>query len=130
MSYRGCKLPEGRFSEFNRPYLITTVTRERIPLFSDFNIARLLIGQLRISRSEFAIESLAWVVMPDHFHWLFVLNKHSIFEVLGRFKGNSAYRINKYRGLREIVWQHGFHDHAIRKEEDLKHVTRYIIAVI
>ena len=128
MSYHGCKLREGRFSEFNRPYLITTVTHERIPLFSDFDIARLLIGQLRISCNEFAIESLAWVVMPDHLHWLFVLNKYSISEVVGRFKGKSAYRINKVRGLRETLWQRGCHDHAITKEEDIEHVARYIIS--
>jgi len=26
------------------------------------------------------------------------------------------------------VWQDGFHDHALRREEDLKEVARYIIA--
>ena len=62
---------------------------------------------------------LAWVVMPDHLHWLFVLNHSLISEVARRVKGLGCY---------SKVWQKGFHDHAIRKDEDIKAVARYIIA--
>ena len=128
MYYHAKDLRQGRFSQFNRPYLITTVTHERKPIFSDFDIARILIRELQSTCNELQVESLAWVVMPDHLHWLFVLNHSFMSEVVRRIKGKSAYSINGYRGRHRKVWQKGFHDHALRKEEDIKAVARYIIA--
>ena len=128
MSYHGNSLRKGRASEENRPYLITTVTHQRTPLFTDFDTARLLIRELRTTCHALAIESLAWVVMPDHLHWLFILNRSPLAEVARRVKGRSAYTINSHRNSDSAVWQHGFHDHAIRKEEDIKDIARYIVA--
>ena len=45
-----------------------------------------------------------------------------------RVKGKSAFTINSHLGCYSKVWQKGFHDHAIRKDEDIKAVARYIIA--
>jgi REP element-mobilizing transposase RayT len=117
-----------RFSQTGRPYLITTVTHGRKPIFSTFAIARLLIYELQTTCDKLAVESLAWVVMPDHLHWLFVLNRSTVSEVARYVKGTSAHSINIYRGHYGRIWQQGFHDHAIRKEEDVKSVARYIIA--
>ncbi len=128
MYYHAKDLLRGRYSELNRPYLITTVTHNRNPIFKDFDIARLLIRELQITSVELRITSLAWVVMPDHLHWLFVLNHSLISEVARRVKGKSAFTINSHLGCYSKVWQKGFHDHAIRKDEDIKAVARYIIA--
>jgi len=128
VSYHGRSLRKCRYSESGRPYLITTVTHNRKPIFSSFDISRLLIHELRKSSKELNIESLAWVVMPDHLHWLFVLNQSTVSEVTKRIKGASAHSINRYRNCSVPVWQKGFHDHAIRIDEDIKTVARYIIA--
>jgi REP element-mobilizing transposase RayT len=128
MYYHAKDLRRGRYSELNRPYLITTVTHNRNPIFKDFDIARLLIRELQITSVELRITSLAWVVMPDHLHWLFVFNHSLISEVARRVKGKSAFTINSHLGCYSKVWQKGFHDHAIRKDEDIKAVARYIIA--
>jgi len=128
MYYHAKDLRRGLYSELSRPYLITTVTHNRNPIFNDFDIARLLIRELQLTSVELRITSLAWVVMPDHLHWLFVLNHSLISEVARRVKGKSAFRINSHLGCYSKVWQRGFHDHAIRKDEDTKAVARYIIA--
>lgn len=128
MSYHGRSLRKCRYSETGRPYLVTTVTLNRHPIFIDFDIARLLIGELRISGEQLKIETLAWVVMPDHLHWLFVLNQLTVSEVVRRVKGKSAHSINTYLSCSGPVWQKGFHDRAIRKDEDIRLVARYIIA--
>jgi REP element-mobilizing transposase RayT len=83
---------------------------------------------MRTTCDKLAIESLAWVVMPDHLHWMFVLNRSTVAEVVRYVKGTSARSINIYRGYTGRVWQKGFHDHALRKDEDIKAVARYIIA--
>jgi REP element-mobilizing transposase RayT len=43
-------------------------------------------------------------------------------------KSRSAIEINRLLGRRGRIWQKGFHDHAIRKEEDLRAVARYVVA--
>ncbi|WP_374239357.1 transposase [Thiocapsa sp. C2-2m] len=42
-----------------------------------------------------AVTSLAWVVMPDHIHWLLQLDDSlSLPSVLKAFKARSAHRVN------------------------------------
>jgi len=45
-----------------------------------------------------------------------------------RIKGRSARRINQRLSRTGPLWQHGFHDRALRQEEDLRAVARYAIA--
>ncbi len=127
MSYNA--LRKGRFSELNRAYFITAVTRERRPIFADLHTARLLIREMRTLHDEGIASSLAWVVMPDHLHWLFQLGESANLEkTAGLLKGRSARLINKHLGQKGALWQTAFHDHALRKEEDLREVARYIVA--
>ena len=43
-------------------------------------------------------------------------------------KSVSAHRINAARGQSGKVWQAGYYDEALRREQDLKHMARYIVA--
>jgi len=128
MGYHGRNLRKGRYSEINRPYLITAVTCERKPIFNHFYTARLLVNEFRILTDSNIVDSLAWVVMPDHFHWLLVLKKQRLSDVIRLVKGKSAYNINVNRNNIGQVWQKGFHDHAVREDEEIKTLARYIIA--
>ena len=75
MSYDA--LRKGRHSLHHQVYCITTVTRDRHPLFTDMTIARLLVCELRRLHEQGDVNSLAWVVMPDHLHWLIQLEHWS-----------------------------------------------------
>lgn len=68
-------LRRGRCSAVGGIYTVTCVTEGRQPLFSCWSTARLLISQLRCLHDSGDVQSLAWVVMPDHFHWMFQLEK-------------------------------------------------------
>ena len=41
-----------------------------------------------------------------------------------KVKAKSSYQINLNENYTEPVWQKGFHDHAIRKEEEIKDIAR------
>ena len=43
--YHGKELRKSRYSETGRPYLVTTVTRQRQKIFEDFCLARLLVAE-------------------------------------------------------------------------------------
>ncbi len=110
-------------------YFITTVTHEREPLFRDFARARLVVGELRRLNDCALVTSLAWVVMPDHLHWLLALgHSHSISIVAKMLKGRTATAINRGSARRGAVWQRAYYDHALRRDEDLAGVARYIVA--
>lgn len=121
-------LRKGRFSETGRTYLITTVVQHRRPIFADWQIGRLLIDELRALEKNGVVQSLAWVVMPDHLHWLVTLQSGDLPTLMRRVKGHSAISINRALCSQGQLWQKGFHDHALREDEDLQTIARYIVA--
>jgi REP element-mobilizing transposase RayT len=121
-------LRKGRHSEPGHTYLVTAVTAQRSPVFASFNLARLLIAELRAAETSGYIQSLAWVVMPDHLHWLITLQSGDLSSLMRGIKGRSAIAINRALAQQGSIWQKGFHDHALRKEEDLQAIARYIVA--
>ncbi len=128
-AHRSHALRLGRFSEPGRAYLLTAITHERLPVFNDWQAARLLIAEMRDAHEAKAVESLAWVLMPDHLHWLVVLGGIPLHTLMQRIKSRSAIAINKATHARSgKLWQKGFHDRALRQEEDLPSVARYIVA--
>jgi REP element-mobilizing transposase RayT len=68
--------------------------------------------------------------MPDHLHWLMQLPEGGCLEDAMRgLKAHSGRRVNQVRGTPgEPVWQEGFHDRALRQEEDLRRAARYLVA--
>ena len=99
-------LRHGRVSIPNQIYSLTTVTYNRAPLFSDFTNARLAIGEMRRLHDMALVASLAWVVMPDHLHWLLALgHSHSIDIVVKMMKGRTAAAINRRGKHSGPVWQ-------------------------
>jgi REP element-mobilizing transposase RayT len=117
----------GRFSEQGRIYLLTSNTKNREPLFADWRVGRLVAKAFDQAEHDQLAVSLAWVVMPDHFHWLMELKHRSLSEVVARTKSRSNLAVNKALERSGSVWQQGFHDRAIRREEDLVDVARYVV---
>ena len=121
------RLRKGRHSEPGRIYLITVVTWKRLPHFTDFAAARLLVKTLQ--DVEPSASTLCYVVMPDHLHWLMQLAPGTDLSVTVRLvKALGTKRIKACRPTPGKLWQHGFHDHALRREEDVRALARYVIA--
>ena len=119
----GCNLRRGRFSLAGQAYLVTMVGIDRSPVFADFYAARCVVRAMHEASVVSVAETLAFVVMPDHVHWLVQLNVGTnLGEVVRRIKA----RVSLLLGV--SFWQRGFHDHALRKDEDLVGVARYIVA--
>jgi REP element-mobilizing transposase RayT len=116
-------LRKGRFSKPGRAYLLTAVVHNRSPIFADWMVGRLLVAELRSAEENGLAQSQALVVMPDHLHWLVTLQTGTISRLMQRIKGRSAISINRVLGKQGQLWQKGFHDHAIREEEDLQTIA-------
>lgn len=122
-------LRSGRHSASGAIYLITTTTHARAPLFVDLAITRLVADEMRRLQADGDARTLAWVLMPEHWHWLMQLGDGpSLPALMNLAKGRSARAINQQLSARSgPVWQPGFHDRALRSDENLQAAARYII---
>jgi len=129
-AHRGHRaLRVGRYSMGRHVYHVSTSTHLRQPLFADFHAARAVVRCLNDRTSLEQSDLLAWVVMPDHIHLLLQLGESSsLSRLINRLKGSAARAVNLRLGRSGPVWQRAFHDHLLRKEEDLETVGRYIVA--
>jgi len=91
-------------------------------VFDDFKQARMLVRILKHDEEGGFTKTLAYVVMPDHVHWLVTLEKGEIANAVKRIKSIFSQQI------KQKVWSAGFYDHVIRADEDLANVARYIVA--
>ncbi len=113
----------GRFSQPSQIYHVTFTTKNRVPIFRNFLSARSLINILKQSDQLENTATLALVVMPDHIHWPLQLGENQqLHNVIKTVKSKASMQIGK------SIWQPGFYDHAIRKDEDIVAIARYIIA--
>ena len=121
------RLLVGRRSEPGHWYVITTVSRDRIPMFTQRSLAHAVIDQIKGVEDDLA-ETHAWVVMPDHLHWLMQLNDaERLDRLVQRVKSKSAIAVNRLRSSSGPVWQAGYFDHRLRADEDLKSQARYVV---
>ncbi len=121
------KLLIGRYSQIGDVYSVTTATSEREPLFESEQSARLVIAAIRYCERNGLSESLAWVVMPEHVHWLFMLRRGTLGVCVQRFKSISARQINARISTQGLLWQRGYYEHRLRDDEDVLAQVRYIV---
>jgi putative transposase len=126
--YKSCKLRTGRYSQHGGIYLLSTVVLNRAPVFQDFKLGRCVVRELMNAQRWNQAQSLAWVVMPDHVHWLVQLKDASLQSLMRQVKSRSTKAVNNLSGSMGQLWQAGFHDRALRKEEDLLATARYVVA--
>ena len=122
------RLRYGRYSCTGNAYSLTTTTLGREPFFDDATNVAILVDALHfVERAGFS-HSLAWVVMPDHLHWLMALRKGTLADCMSLLKSRSSRLLNHQLGRRGALWQHGYHDHAVRTDESLHEKAMYIMA--
>jgi len=123
------ELRKGRFSGINQIYHIVSCTDGYARYLETFWAARIVIRAMRREDDAGHTDTLAFVVMPDHMHWLFQLRGTRTLAVcVNTMKSFATRRINRLMGRSGRLWQKGFYDRAIRREEDLLDVARYIVA--
>ncbi|HZX70641.1 MAG TPA: transposase [Rhodanobacter sp.] len=115
-------LRKGRVSQTGLAYHITAATHHRVPHFASFDNGRKVVRVLMGLHAEGRAETLCYVVMPDHLHWLMLLHAGKLSDAVRLLKGRSA------RAIGRPVWQANYFDHAVRTDEDLRTMARYIVA--
>jgi REP element-mobilizing transposase RayT len=122
-------LRKGRVSVPNGIYHLTISTAGHVPVFADPSAATAACRCFHDPALLPGARMLAWVLMPDHAHWLLQLGEtEPLRRVVARLKTISAERVNECKGRAGPVWSRAYHDRALRDDEDTATVARYIIA--
>lgn len=122
-------LRRGRVSMPGHVYLITFVTAGRARLFDDPAAAHVVARATTDARLWYRSRLLAWVLMPDHWHGLIELGRmESLSVCVQRLKSNTSKVLRAGRCLSQPVWAPGFHDRAIRSDDNMLAAARYLIA--
>lgn len=121
-------LRKGRVSIPGQVYLLTTVTANRQPLFAGHARAGIVCRVIHDVDSWLDAKLLCWVLMPDHWHGLLQLgDAATLGQIMNRWKAIATRTLHR-AGHESPVWQRGYHDHALRREEGVLESARYIVA--
>ena len=118
----------GRTSLPGQVYLVTTVVRNREPLFARPELAWAACRALHAHLDRPGLACLCGVLMPDHLHLLLRLAEGNLSRRVGYLKARMAAAVNQQRGGTGPLWCRGFHDHAMRTDEDLAKAAAYVVA--
>jgi putative transposase len=121
-------LRRGRVSIPHQIYHLTIVTEGRTPLFARWAHGRVVARALNAQRVIGDARTLAWALMPDHLHWLLALGDSlPLRRVVQRFKSVTTLQLNRALDRDGAIWAHAYHDRALRKDEDVRSVARYVV---
>lgn len=108
------------------PYMITTNTANREPIFADNKAADILLEAILFGRKQHWYYLLSFVIMPDHLHLIIIPKDKNISGCMKSIKGFSSRKINETLGRQGTIWQSGFYDYILDGEDMMLARIRYI----
>ena len=118
----------GRHSAPGQRYFVTVVCDERRRRFEHVGAVSAAAGKLQERALWVDSEVLCWVLMPDHLHALIELGQErTLPRLMQRIKSVLALVANEVDGGAGRFWMPGYHDRALRVEEDALGIARYIV---
>ena len=113
-----------RYYQPGQTCFVTSVTANREPVLVK-HVDLLRRAMCRAVRKT-GISIVAWVILPDHFHFLINAPNGRVDEFVHLVKVSFAYQLKSRRGKNGQAWQHRYWDHIIRSEQDLNNHINYI----
>ena len=107
-------------------YHVTFRMRTADALCSD-EARQVMIESLHHAAGDNWCEFFGFVVMPDHVHLVLRLGEtKGLGDLVASLKKWTARRINDLAKGNGNLWQDGFHEHAVRTDEDLRRILEYV----
>ena len=100
---------------------------DRKPLLNRKDAAEIVIDSLIWLEKKGRIILDAAVVMPDHLHFVAGLKNDSLPRIMHSLKRYTARKVNGLLERDGPFWQPQYHDHAVRKDEDLNELVSHTL---
>jgi REP element-mobilizing transposase RayT len=123
-------LRKGRTSIPGQPYLVTTICHARQPWFATWQVAAATCTALAEHHLWRGSQLMCWVLMPDHLHVLLGLGtSEPLPRLVQRLTALTPRTARQPSGqASDPVWMAGYHDRALRRDEDIRVTARYLVA--
>ena len=109
-------------------YMITTLTAVRRPIFAENTSAQVVADALNHYHHRGVVHGFAWVIMPDHIHWVLQLRVGSLPWLLRAFKTWTSRMVRRcHSDPPPSVWMRGYHDRLIRENEEVSRYIEYVV---
>jgi len=107
--------------------MVTICCHDRRVIFDRIEHWRCLVAAMRALEAQ--AQTWCYVAMPDHFHWMMQLVEPAeLSKCVQKLKSLATKKLRSSSRVSGAIWQRGFHDRALRAEEDMKDVARYMVA--
>jgi putative transposase len=124
---RSLRLPCHDYSE-SRPYHVTWGTHDRKAFLCREDLACVVIECMEAEAARAPVDLCAYCVMPDHVHVLLTpRDGANVTRFIQAVKSRTT-RAHWALGGEGKLWQRGFYDHIVRREESVSRIAEYILA--
>ena len=108
------------------PFFLTICTKNKQSILTGESVISILTDFLETQTTSQNGPVHAYIVMPDHLHMI-VATEKDIVQWVAWFKARLTFFLKK-QGVSESIWQKSFHDHGIRKSENIEEILAYMRA--
>ena len=125
---RSLRLKPFNYAEPHRAYFLTLCASNKENYFSSGGVCSKILTSLKSSCKQGCYRLLAYCIMPDHLHVLIHGEEKpkDLRTWVRDFKKYTTYVCRDDIGTNKL-WQRGYHEHVVRKDEDLLKKAEYIV---
>ena len=105
---------------------VSAPTLQRRPIFRDSAFAQEVLRSLEFQCTRTGSDLLVYCLMPDHLHAVVTVGDTDLITVLHGFKSYTTTLWRKRSGQPRL-WQESFHDHGVRRSEQMDELVRYVV---
>jgi len=119
------RLSTAEYANTSRIFIITICTHHRERVFEVAKYAEPVFHTFSDHLTQ-RVNLIAASLLPDHVHLLTQPLVESLISVIDAWKGYSTNMVHRL-GYNGPLWQASFHDHALRRDEDVHRAGIYIL---
>ena len=124
-SRKSIRLERTIYEEPGRIFSITICVLNNKQIFLNKNLADAVWSVAKDGIFSTETDLMAACLMPDHLHLLVGVKNKNLIDLISRWK-RFTQKIVYDAGYKDKLWQRSFYDHALRREEQVNIVARYI----
>ncbi|MCX5642211.1 MAG: transposase [Candidatus Omnitrophica bacterium] len=124
-SRKNIRLERIIYEEPGRIFSITICAFSNKQIFLNKNLADVVWSAAKDGIFSTETDLMAVCLMSDHLHLLIGVKNKNLIDLISRWK-RFTQKIVYDVGYKDKLWQRSFYDHALRREEQVNVVARYI----
>jgi putative transposase len=124
-SRKSIRLEKTIYSEQGRIFSVTICVDNKKPIFLNNNLADAIWLAAKDGIFSTEADLMAACLMPDHLHLLIGVKNKNLIDIISRWK-RFTQKIVSSINYKDKLWQRSFYDHALRREEQVVIVARYV----